>query len=208
MTVRNSLIRKIFPEILIAIFFFTIAMAVGRVAWADSSADPVAPSASEQTNKAKLQETYGQLPLSFEANQGQTDAQVMFISRGNGYNLFLTPTEAVLALKKVKAKAEYEASKNPLAPVSGGEGRGEGAVLRMKLIGANPTPQITGIEELPGKVNYFIGKDPKKWRNNIPNYAKVRYEAVYPGIDLVYYGNQRQLEYDFIVLPGANLSVS
>ncbi len=74
----------------------------------------------------------------------------------------------------------------------------------MKLVGANPSPQLTGLDELPGTSNYFIGNDPSKWRTNMPNYAKVEYQDVYPGIDLVYYGNQRQLEYDFVVAPGAD----
>jgi len=77
-------------------------------------------------------------------------------------------------------------------------------VLRIKLAGANPTPQVEGLEELPGKVNYFIGNDPMKWRRNVPIYAKIKARAVYPGVDLVYYGNQRQLEYDFIVAQGAD----
>ena len=74
----------------------------------------------------------------------------------------------------------------------------------MKLVNANPAAKVTGIDELPGKSNYFIGNDPKKWRTNVPTYAKVKYEGIYPGIDLVYYGNQRQLEYDFVVAPGAD----
>src|SRR6266699_1817546 len=76
--------------------------------------------------------------------------------------------------------------------------------LRMRLVGAAPAPRASGLEELPGKANYFVGTDPAKWRTNVPTYAKVRYEQVYPGIDLVYYGNQRQLEYDFVVAPGAD----
>ena len=78
------------------------------------------------------------------------------------------------------------------------------AVVRMKLVGANPQAKVTGLEELPGKSNYFMGNDPKKWRTNVPNYAKVKYAKVYPGVDLVYYGNQGNLEYDFVVSPGAN----
>src|SRR5207247_1970406 len=77
-------------------------------------------------------------------------------------------------------------------------------VLRMTFIGANPEPSVVGAEELPGKANYFIGSDPVKWRTDVPTYAKVRYKNVYPGIDLIYYGNQRQLEYDFVVSPGAD----
>ena len=74
----------------------------------------------------------------------------------------------------------------------------------MKLVGANPQPRIAGLEQLPSKVNYFIGDNPRHWRTNVPTYAKVKYEDVYPGVDLVYYGNQQQLEYDFIVAPGAD----
>jgi hypothetical protein len=134
--------------------------------------------------KAQVQASYGKLPLSFEANQGQTDAQVKFLSRGNGYTLFLTPSEAVLRLKKISENDE--------------------AVLRMQMIGANPSPRILGKEALPGRVNYLVGKDPSQWHTKIPTYGKVAYEGVYPGVDLVYYGNQGQLEYDFVVAPSAD----
>jgi hypothetical protein len=77
-------------------------------------------------------------------------------------------------------------------------------VARMKLNGSNPTPKVRGVDQLFGKSYYFIGNDPKKWQNAVPNYARVRYQAVYPGIDLIYYGTQRQLEYDFVVAPGAD----
>jgi hypothetical protein len=129
------------------------------------------------------------IPLSFETNQGQADPAVKFISRGGGYSLFLTSTEAVLALRS-----------------SGDRGIESDDVLRMKIVGANPhrEPQITGQAELPGKVNYFLGNDPRKWRTNVSTYAKVKYEGVYPGVDLIYYGTQRQLEYDFVLEPGAD----
>ena len=90
-------------------------------------------------------------------------------------------------------------------PATNNEPRTTDALLRMKLVGANPNPKIVGMDELPGKSNYFIGNDPKKWRTNVPNYAKVRYANVYPGVDLVYYGNQGELEYDFVVQPGSDL---
>jgi hypothetical protein len=77
-------------------------------------------------------------------------------------------------------------------------------VVRMRLVGANARGRVVGLDELPGRSNYFIGNDPKKWRTNVPSYARVKYEGVYPGVDLVYYGNQRQLEYDFVVVPGAD----
>ena len=149
--------------------------------------------------KQRVVETYGKLPLSFEANQGQTDSQVKFLSRGSGYTLFLTPTEAVLSLPSRDRKG---AEPSPSLP--GPSPPEPSTVLRMKLIGANPSPRVSGLEELPGRSNYFIGNDPAKWRTDVPTYAKVQYKDIYPGVDLVYYGNQRQLEYDLIVAPGAD----
>ena len=147
---------------------------------------------SDAATQVRMTEAYGKLPLSFEANQGQTDARVNFLSRGSGYTLFLTATEAVLALRESAAPSSGEARDTQVTT---------GTVLRMQLIGANPAPAVAGLERLPGQVNYFIGHDPAKWRSNVPLYGKVEYEDVYPGIDLVYYGNQGQLEYDFVVRP-------
>ncbi len=177
-------------------------------------------------------ETYGRLPLSFEANQGQTDSSVKFLSRGSGYTLFLTATEAVLSLRSQESEAGtgFNQSRDsdgattkphrkdklgPLATARGSDWLSapsaksvdETTVLRMKLVGANPNAEVLGENELPGKSNYFLGNDPKQWRTNVPTYAKVRYKDVYPGIDLVYYGNQRELEYDLVVAPGADPSV-
>jgi hypothetical protein len=180
---------------------------------------------------ARLAESYGKLPLSFEVNQGQTDAQVRFLSRGKGYALFLTGGEAVLSLRgsqksdpgKLRGDDAELLSRQAVFPTFGrflGTQRQEdnasrfrqdqepesqvGSVVRMKLAGANRNSKVAGLEELPGKSNYFIGNDPKKWRTNVATYAKVKYSEVYPGIDLVYYGNQGQLEYDFVVAPGAD----
>ena len=129
----------------------------------------------------QAREACAKLPLSFEANLGQTDSRVRFLSRGPGYTLFLTPNEAVLVSGKAGSQA-----------------------LRMKLLGANPSPEIEGTDQLPGQSYYFIGNDPQHWHSKVPNYARVRYRAVYPGVDLVYYGNQRKLEYDFVVAPGTD----
>ena len=130
----------------------------------------------------RVMDSYGKLPLSFEANRGQTARQVKFLARGPGYTLFLTPDAAVLSLHGQKANA----------------------VLRMKLAGANARAGVTGADALPGKSNYFIGSDPNQWRTDVPTYAAVKYAAVYPGIDMLYHGNQRLLEYDFLVAPGAD----
>ena len=156
--------------------------------------------------QAKILDSYAKLPLSFEANRGQSDAQVKFLSRTVGYTLFLTGDEAVLALNGKKAiadKAKIAGAVRKPQPTIAASPKG-GGVLRMKLRNANPAVKVTGVEELAGTSNYFVGNDPAKWRTNVPTYAKVKYEGIYSGIDLVYYGNQRQLEYDFIVGPGAN----
>jgi hypothetical protein len=142
-------------------------------------------------------------PMSFEANQGQIDPSVNFIARGSGYTLFLTPTESVMVVQQREATAPSD-SHDPLASMEPAPIKQ--SVVRMKLEGANPAPAVSGMEQLPGIVNYFIGNDPTKWRTKVPTYAKVNYEEVYPGIDVAYYGNQGRLEYDFIVAPGADPS--
>jgi uncharacterized repeat protein (TIGR01451 family) len=143
---------------------------------------------------AKNANEYGRLPISFETNRGQTDKKVKFLARGQGYGLFLTSTGAVLSLNKgAEPRENSESSKTH-----------DGAVLSLSLIGAAASSQITADNKLTGKVNYFVGNDQSKWRRNVPTYAKVRYTNVYHGIDLVYHGNQQQLEYDFVVAPKAN----
>jgi hypothetical protein len=138
--------------------------------------------------RARVIEDYGKLSLTFEVNRGQTDEQVKFLSRGSGYTLFLTADEAVLALRD-NSDVDHD------------------AVLHLKLVGANPEPRVSGVQEQSGKVNYFVGNDPSQWRTNVSTYARVRYETVYPGVDLVYYGSQQKLEYDFVVAPGADPKV-
>jgi hypothetical protein len=146
-----------------------------------------APSAPRTTTQAR--EAYGQLPLSFEANRGQMTKTVNFLARGAGYMLALSPTEAVFAL--TRHSDEQSQSGEPSS-----------AVLRMNLVGANRSASVEGLNELEGKVNYITGNDPARWRTDIPTFGRVRYAEVYPGIDVVYYGNQKQLEYDFVVAPG------
>ena len=137
---------------------------------------------SKSINRVPGQLALGQLPLRFEPNLGQTDPRVRFLARGAGYGVFLTPDKAVLTLGA----------------------RAKSAVVRIQLAGANPNAAISGNAQLPGKSNYFIGNNPSTWHRDIPQFARVRYRGVYPGVDLVYYGNQGQLEYDFEVAPGAD----
>ena len=168
------------------------------------AAAAVPPGPPSPATSQRVTATLMGVPLQFEANHGQVDAQVKFLARGKGYTLFLTPTESVMVLQQRESPAE----KDPLAmsdPTALPEpALVKQAVVRMKLEGANPSPAIDGMEQLPGIVNYFIGNDPAKWRAKIPTYAKVHYKEAYPGIDLAYYGNQGKIEYDFIVAPGAD----
>src|SRR5947209_196297 len=143
---------------------------------------------SDEATRSQLAKNYARQSLSFEANRGQTNSQVQFISRGSGYALFLTASEAVLDLRNQRSKARDQ------RPSS----------LRMKLVGANPESIARGLDELPGKRNYFIGNDPARWQRDVPVYSRVEYDEVYSGVNLVYYGRERQLEYDFLISPHAD----
>ena len=193
-------------------------------------------------------DAYGKLPLSFEPNRGQADGKVMFLSRGSGYSLFFTATEAIFRMRnagrgtrntdrgsKLGNRSDSSSIINPRSSILDPRSsildhqpsifdlrssifdprssisnpqstirNPQSTVLRMELVGANRAPRTVGLEELAGKSNYFSGSDPKRWRAGIPTYAKVKYEGVYPGVDLVYYGKDRQLEYDFVIAPHAD----
>jgi Big-like domain-containing protein/carboxypeptidase family protein/beta-propeller repeat-containing protein/IPT/TIG domain-containing protein len=172
--------------------------------------------ATEANREAKKQiaENYGRLPLSFEMNEGQIDPEVKFFSRGAGYGLYLTSSEAMIALNKRERLNSTQRAKQNETTNTASEAdrtrenpasrRTKSQAVRIKMLGANRQPAIEGLDELPGKTNYFIGDDPAKWQTDVLNYAKVKYTNVYPGVDLLYYGNAGQLEYDFIVAPGAD----
>lgn len=175
------------------------------------------------------------MPLSFEPNLGQSYPSAKFLSRGQGYTLFLTAREAVLSMRDAaprEAGGLHGAIGGPsstffdrgktvgnglraklqppsLLPAGGAKealGKvGQPAVVRIGLKGAARAPQIIGVDRMAARSNYFIGNDPKKWRTDVPNYAKVELKDVYPGIDLIYHGSaQGQLEYDFRLAPGAD----
>ena len=172
-------------------FSLTSSTCAGRPAReiTQTAGPPPALCEANQPAKMRVSEAYGRLPLSFEANRGQSRASVKFLSRGDGYSLCLTSTEAVLT----RPRANQSGQRNSAS-----------SSLRMRLIGASPSPQIEGLDPLPGKSHYLIGNDPSRWRTDIPTYARVRYREVYPGVDLIYYGNRRQLESDWVVAPGAD----
>jgi hypothetical protein len=130
----------------------------------------------------------GDTPMHFEANRGQADPAVRFTAQGADYSVYLTPREAVLVLDR-KADSPQDAA---------------AVALRLRLIGSRVSPDIAGLDDLPGDASHLIGEDPLKGRTGAPTYEKVRYGEVYPGIDLIYQSNQQQLEYDFIVAPGAD----
>jgi hypothetical protein len=162
--------------------------------------------------KDQVRSAYDRLPLSFEANAGQADAQVKFLARSRGCTLWLTGTEAVLRLrsagKEWKKGAKGEVAGHPHTPTPPyshtTSAKAASGILRMRLSGSNADASVEGAEPLPGRTNYFIGTDPSRWRAGIKTFAKVRYEEVYPGTDLVYYGTQGQLEYDFVLQPHAD----
>jgi len=195
---RNRFYR--YQCVVSAFTFAALALACFALSPAGQAAPPE-PVKPDKATRARVSKSYGKLPLSFEANEGQQDRQVKFLCRGSGYNLFLTNREAVLVLTKREKPLTPPANKTTLSQK---KPKGQSTVLRTQLVGATPAAKVTGEEELPGKVNYLIGNDPSKWCTDLATYAKVRYEQVYPGIDLVYYGSQRQLEYDFVVGPGAD----
>ena len=162
---------------------------LAHIAAAQSNPAPARPAAGS----ARATQSYGNLPLSFEPNLGQTSSEVQWLAHAPEYTLFLTGHDAVLEMNTVA-----------LPPRADGHPQIHGSALRMNLRGANALPAEAGRDRQSGKVNYFTGSDPSKWRRNVPTYSKVSLEGVYPGIDLVYYGYQGRLEYDFVVAPGAD----
>jgi hypothetical protein len=150
-------------------------------------------------SQAQVFQNYGQVPLRFEPNFGQTDPLVRYITRGNGYAMYFMPTEIALAL---------DVSTNPVLsrhrPLSSFSTYSKGRQFRLihlTLVGANTNAVISSEQTLPEKVNYFIGNDPSRWQRNLSVFGRVHYQDIYPGIDLTFYGNQSQLEYDFVVAP-------
>jgi uncharacterized protein (TIGR03437 family) len=158
---------------------------------------PVPSSVKAAPLAAQPTQVYAQLPLSFEENRGQTDRRVRFLARGTGYALFLTHNETVLHLGQAAAAETLQTAQSPNSKPSA-------AVLRWRFLGSNPAALANGLAETGAHSNYLTGNDPRGWRSGVRQFNRVQYRQLYPGIDLVYYGQQAQLEYDFILAPGAD----
>ncbi len=161
------------------------------------SAENVAPASAE------ILSAYGKLPLDFEANLGQTDPRVEFLARGSGYTVFLTGADATLLLQGSSPVGATSSPTKSSLPSSRSQQKRLAAV-HLAVAGANPHGEVEPLDIQRGASNYLLGNDPTKWRRNVPHFARVKVQGVYSGVDLVYYGNQGQLESDFIVAPGAN----
>ncbi len=156
--------------------------------------------ATSPQNPARILASMASQPLAFEANQGQTDPQVQYMARGNGYTVFLTANDAVFALHSASRGAEKSAANRP----SDQNSTQRSAAIRLHLVGGNTHPPVSAASQLPSHSNYFIGNDRTRWHSDVPQYARVSLHDAYPGVDMDYYGVQKQLEFDFIVAPGAS----
>lgn len=149
---------------------------------------PVTAPQAQAVKRMQVLRNYANLPLTFEPNLGQSDTQVKFLAHGQGYGLLLTANRAVLLVHERTSKGASSQVRS----------------LSLELLGANPAARISGKDKLAGFSNYLLGGDPRQWHTNVPHYARVQYRDLYPGVDLVYYGRQQQLEYDFVLAPGAD----
>ena len=171
------------------------------------------PDQNKAIASARLNQNYDQIGLSFEPNAGQADRRVKFRARGEGLSISFTQDEARILLGRAPAPAHaartlpiasaMTAANSKQASTSATVQAPENLALTMKLEGANQAAEVEGVDKLPGVTNYFVGRDPHNWHAGIPTYSRVRYRGVYPGVDLVYYGNHRELECDWVVSPGA-----
>ncbi len=174
-----------------------------------NTSNPQKTTTTQPSNRSaitpKWEEAYANLPMGFEENRGQAAREVRFVAHGSGYALAFTPQETDITLLRRRVmngsplnRAAYlRALRAALKAQST-------TVIRMQLEGINPSPEVAAADKLPGQTNYFVGNDPKKWVTDVPSYARVKYSGIYPGVDLVFYGNQRHLEYDFVIAPGAD----
>ncbi len=188
MSLLSSPVRRLVSLALVLVTVcsvLTSGLLKAPAAAASAAGGPERPAPADATEavRARAARAYGELPLQFEGNRGQADPRFDFVTRAGGYSALLSSTEAVFALH------DSDASRT--------------AALSMRIVGAKRVP-ATGEEKQPGRVNYFKGGVTGKRVTNVPTYSRVSYRSVYKGVDLVYYGNGRALEYDFRVAPGAD----
>jgi hypothetical protein len=200
---RRRILRRATSLLILGIFVqFASALPQGVLrAQTAPKADEGSGASAQQ--KQKIAASAIKMPLFFEANEGQTDPSVRFLTRSGGYTMFLTSTETVLVEGKNGIASGDKFGKG-LTAFRADAKNSKQAVLRMELLGANSAPEFHGLQELPGKVNYLIGKNQAAWHTNVALFSEVQVAKVYPGVDLLFHGDQRQLEYDFVVAPGAD----
>jgi len=207
---KSSASRKFIPAVWIVAVAVVAAAGLGVVAHRRSAE-------GQQTGYARA--NMGALPLAFEANQGQTDPTVKYLARGSGYTVFLTGSDVVFALHSAPMAGDARAAGKHASGASSqnatevraeksetSETKDQNATIRLNVIGGNAQPQIVASGPLPGHSNYFIGNDRSQWHANVAQFARVSYRDVYPGVDMAFYGGEKQLEFDFIVAPGASAS--
>jgi len=203
-------IVPVLAMIAVALLVLSPARHRGAAGTASSGSFTSQPGTVTPAARGRIQASYAALPLAFEQNQGQTDTQVKYTARGNGYTLFLTANAAVFSLQprsaesapsRVRRGAELRAKS---LPEQRNAQKDSTAVVRMRLVGGNSLAKVAASGQLPGKSNYFLGNDPSKWCRDVARYARVSYLDVYPGVNLAFHGAERQLEFDFVVAPGAN----
>jgi hypothetical protein len=206
--VRAFCIVPVLAVVAIALLVFPTPRRHG----AGSASPPLASATGSSAAAAahgRIQANYAALPLAFEQNQGQTDAQVKYMARGDGYTLFLTANDAVFSLRSSSGNESSTVSRKSQLRARNAQQRAQAAkdstaVVRVQLAGANLPAKVSASHQMPGKSNYFVGSDPGKWQTDVPHYARVSYQDVYPGVNLAFHGVQRQAEFDFVVAPGAN----
>jgi hypothetical protein len=206
--------------IAVAAVVFAVGPAKSFIHHDDARSVSVRPASQPATitpaTRARINASFAALPLAFEANEGQTDSQVKYMARGNGYKLFLTSSEAVLTLPSARLSSEVSRMiehkrlgpakiKQMLRKGSSAKAQPNSvAVLRMQMLRSNPKARLIAEDQQAGKVNYFIGNDSSKWHSNIPLFGRVTYRDVYPGVDLAFHGLAQQLEFDYLVRPRAD----
>jgi hypothetical protein len=184
-TRRGSRVR-----LTLAAIGLTALLNPGPGLWAGAARETAVPAPTSVTEKTdrKAFDAYGNLPLSFVPNAGQSDQGVRFSAQGPHSSFFFTDREAVFALTK-----------------PGETGASSGATLALRFLGAEPEPSLGARQQLPGRVNYLLGSDPDKWQTGLPTYREVVYRDLWPGVDMVFRGDASRLKYEFLVRPGANV---